>query len=108
MRLYRLTFIGFNALVTTPQLQAYYDGLISIFGMNPVGAPLVRDGVNGKLATCLFNDGVFTLVTWKGRFMINCLLLRDDIDKTQLESFTKTAFALTSFRALLDDMGNYD
>lgn len=108
MRLHRLTFIGENALVTNVQLQTYYDGLISIFGMHPVGAPLVRDGEGGKLATCLFNDGVFTLVTWRGRFMINCLLLRDDIDKTQLESFTKASFALAGFRALLDDMGNYD
>lgn len=108
MRLYRVTYIGNNALVTNAQLQTYHNGLVTTFGMAAVGAPIVRDGSNGKLATALFNDGLFTLGTWSGRFFIHALLWRDTIDKKQLEDFTRDTFALTNFRSFLDNMGNYD
>ena len=107
MRLFRLTLIGQNALVTTAQVQAYYDGLVQRFGLDAVGPPVMRAGAHGRMATALFNDSMFSLCTWQGRFFVNALLLRDSIDKKQLEDFTRTTFALTSFKALLDDMGEY-
>lgn len=107
MRLSRVTYIGQNALVTTVQLQAYYDGLINVFGMNPIGQPVLRDGANGKVGTALFNDGLVNFGTWGGQFFINILLWRDTIDKRQLETFTKTTFALPSIKSFEDDMGVY-
>lgn len=99
--------IGTNALVTNAQLTTYYDGLLAQFGLEAVGAPIIRDGSAGKMATALFNDALFVLGTWGSRFFINALLWRDTIDKTQLESFTRETFALGNFKALLDDMGEY-
>ena len=106
MRLYRVTYRGTIAAITSAQLQAYYDGLVAM-GLSAVGQPVVRTGTNGLLAGAWFNDAIFTMGMWNGNLFIEAILWRDTIDHGALENLTRNTFPVTSFHGYEDDMGTF-
>ena len=94
------------APLANSQFTDYYNGLLAL-GLTAVGAPVVRDGANGKLAMALFDDALFVLGMWNQKFFINVILFRDTISKTSLATLTQTTFGLVNVNIREDDLGSF-